>query len=433
MRGLLADRDLRRLLVGQVASLLGDSMMLLVLGVWVKDLTGSSAAAGGVILLIVAPSLAAPLAGYVVDRVRRRRFLVVANVLSALAVLPLLAVGDDGPTWIVLMVAVLYGVSFAFIAPGLAALLQGVIPARELASANGLIQTVKQGLRLVGPLAGAGLYAALGGGAVAVVDAVTFVVAAACLWSMRTADPRPEAMPSRFRVEVAAGLRHIRATPILSRTMKAIAIAVLVVGFDEAVIFAVVEEGLGREPAFLGVISSVQGIGAILGGLTAARLVRRLTEPRALGLGLLGLAAGSGLMASGALAPVLAGAVVFGVGLTWAVVAFNTLIQTRTPSHLLGRTASAAEVTIAAPQTLSIGLGALAVSQIDYRLLLLAMFVVMGGCGAWLFRPRRRGSGSDPHAGARSHLITRDGRTHGRSPGPTLPPCSSSGSSCSAC
>ena len=135
-------------------------------------------------------------------------------------------------------------------------------------------------------------------------------------------------------------------------------------------------------------ISSVQGIGAILGGLTAARLVRRLTEPRALGLGLLGLAAGSGLMASGALAPVLAGAVVFGVGLTWAVVAFNTLIQTRTPSHLLGRTASAAEVTIAAPQTLSIGLGALAVSQIDYRLLLLAMFVVMGGCGAWLFLPR---------------------------------------------
>ena len=386
MRGLLAERDLRRLFLGQVASLLGDSMMLLVLGVWVKDLTGSSAAAGGVILLIVAPSLGAPLAGYVVDRVRRRRFLVVANVLSAVAVVPLLLVGDDGPTWIVLAVAVLYGVSFAFMAPGMAALLQGVIPARELASANGLIQTVKQGLRLVGPLAGAGLYAALGGGAVAVVDALTFVIAAVCLWSMRTADPRPEAMPSRFRVEVAAGLRHIRSTPVLWRTIKAITIAVLVVGFDEAVIFAVVEEGLGREPAFLGVISSAQGIGAIFGGLTAARLVRRLTEPPALGLGLLGLAAGSGLMAAGALAPVLAGSVVFGVGLTWAIVAFNTLIQTRTPSHLLGRTASAAEVTIAAPQTLSIGLGALAVSQIDYRLLLLAMCIVMGGCGLWLLR-----------------------------------------------
>ena len=387
MRGLLAERDLRRLFLGQVASLLGDSMMLLVLGVWVKDLTGSSAAAGGVILLIVAPSLGAPLAGYVVDRVRRRRFLVVANVLSAVAVLPLLVVGDDGPTWIVLVVAVLYGVSFAFMAPGMAALLQGVIPARELAAANGLIQTVKQGLRLVGPLAGAGLYAALGGGAVAVVDALTFVVAAACLWSMRTADPRPEAMPSRFRVEVAAGLRHIRSTPVLWRTIKAIAIAVLVVGFDEAVIFAVVEEGLGREPAFLGVISSAAGHRRDLRG--ADRGPARPPPHRAAGAGPRAARPGCGQRADGrrrVLAPVLAGSIVFGVGLTWAIVAFNTLIQTRTPSHLLGRTASAAEVTIAAPQTLSIGLGALAVSQIDYRLLLLAMCIVMGGCGLWLLR-----------------------------------------------
>ena len=206
VRGLLADRDLRRLFVGQVASLLGDSMMLLVLGVWVKDLTGSSAAAGGVILLIVAPSLAAPLAGYVVDRVRRRRFLVVANVLSALAVLPLLAVGDDGPTWIVLVVAVLYGVSFAFMAPGMAALLQAVVPMRELASANGLIQTVKQGLRLLGPLAGAGLYAAARwwGGGRRRCDHLRRSRRPAC-GRCGPPIPRPEAMPSRFRVEVSAG------------------------------------------------------------------------------------------------------------------------------------------------------------------------------------------------------------------------------------
>ena len=387
VRRLMADRDLRRLFVGQTASLLGDSMMLLALAVWVKDLTGSNGAAGGVILLIVAPSLGAPLAGYVVDRVRRRRFLVVANLLSALAVLPLLAVGDDGPTWLVLVVAVLYGVSFAFIGPGMSALLQAVVPTDELAHANGLIQTVKQGLRLVGPLMGAGLYAAIGGGAVAIVDAATFLVAAACLWSMRTTDPVPEAMPSRLRVEMAAGMRHIRATPVLSRTVLATAVAVLVVGFDEAVIFAVVEDGLHRDPAFIGVLSSGQGVGAVLGGLIVARLIGRYGEPRVLGVGLLALAAGCALMGTGALAPVMVGALVFGMGLTWVIVAFNTLIQTRTPGHLVGRTASAVGVAIGAPQTLSIGLGALAVSQIDYRLLLLAMVVVLTGCGAALLRP----------------------------------------------
>jgi hypothetical protein len=46
VRRLLAERHLRWLFLGQAVSLLGDSMMLLVLGVWTKDLTGSSGAAG---------------------------------------------------------------------------------------------------------------------------------------------------------------------------------------------------------------------------------------------------------------------------------------------------------------------------------------------------------------------------------------------------
>jgi uncharacterized membrane protein YfcA len=85
---------------------------------------------------------------------------------------------------------------------------------------------------------------------------------------------------------------------------------------------------------------------------------------------------------------VLAGSLVFGAGLTWVVVAIHTLIQTRTPPHLVGRTASATEVVVAMPQTLSIGLGALAVARVDYRLLLVAMVVVLAGCGASLLRHR---------------------------------------------
>jgi MFS family permease len=399
MRRLLADRDLRRLFLGQLVSLLGDSMMLLVLGVWVKAITGSSALAGAVILLIVAPGLAAPLTGYVVDRVRRRRFLVFANLLSALAVLPLLAVGASGPLWILFAVALLYGVSFAFFSPGMSALLQAIVPKEGLAPANGLIQTVKQGLRLVGPLLGAGLYAAFGGATVAIIDAATFVVAAVCLWSMRTPDPVPEAMPSHFRGEVLAGLRHIRAAPVLLRTVATVAVSVLVVGFDEAVSFAIVDDGLHRPPAFLGVLGSTQGVGAIVGGITAATLIRRRAEPYALGLGLVAMAVGCALMAAPALVPVRAGVAIFGMGLTWVVVAFNTLIQTRTPGHLVGRTWAAADVAITAPQTLSIGIGALAVSVFDFRVLLVAEVVVLAACAVVLLRPHPSDAVDDRLAG----------------------------------
>lgn len=61
MRRVLARREMRLYLAGQVLSLFGDSAMWLALGVWAKVLTGSSAAAGMVMFFIAAPSLLSPL------------------------------------------------------------------------------------------------------------------------------------------------------------------------------------------------------------------------------------------------------------------------------------------------------------------------------------------------------------------------------------
>ena len=46
MRRVLARGDLRLYVAGQVLSLFGDSAMWLALGIWAKQLTGSSGAAG---------------------------------------------------------------------------------------------------------------------------------------------------------------------------------------------------------------------------------------------------------------------------------------------------------------------------------------------------------------------------------------------------
>ena len=55
MRRLLRHRDARLLVVGQTLSVFGDRAMFLALGVWVKELTGSSAAAGLVFFAYAAP------------------------------------------------------------------------------------------------------------------------------------------------------------------------------------------------------------------------------------------------------------------------------------------------------------------------------------------------------------------------------------------
>jgi Na+/melibiose symporter-like transporter len=111
MRALLADRDARLLLVGQGLSLFGDRAMYLVLGIWMKTLTGSNAQAGLVFFVLAVPGLIAPAFGLVVDRVRKRPLMIAADLVVALVLGALLLVHDRGDVWIIYAVTFVYGAS----------------------------------------------------------------------------------------------------------------------------------------------------------------------------------------------------------------------------------------------------------------------------------------------------------------------------------
>ena len=185
-------------------------------------------------------------------------------------------------------------------------------------------------------------------------------------------------------VQVAAGVRHIARTAGLRRIVFVTGLALLVVGFIETAIFAVLQHGLHRPPSFLGVLSVAQGVGAIAGGVTASNALRRFGDGRTLGVGVLLFAAGDALFLVPSLVPVLAGFAIAGAGLSWAVVAFGTAIQLRTPSDLQGRVYSASDMILVTPQTLSIALGAALITVVDYRILIVVMGVVAGGCGVFM-------------------------------------------------
>jgi MFS family permease len=397
MRELLRIRDARVYLAGQACSLFGDSALLLVLAIWVKQLTGSAGQAGLVFFSFALGTLLGPLTGVIVDRVRRRRLLVVANVASALAVLPLLAVGGAGHVWLIYAVAFLYGLSYVVISAAQSALLTTLLPADLLIDANGLLQTVREGLRLVAPLTGAGLFAAFGATVIVLLDATTFLVAAIALLTLRTREPKPaRAGSAETRLsELLAGARHIAHTRDLRRMVIALGVALLAIGFCESAMFEVVAHGLHRPPAYLGVLLSVQGVGAVLGGITASRVARRVGESALTAAGLACFAIGCALLAVDLVPVIHLGVILFGFGLPWIVVGEITLVQRRTPHALQGRTFSAAELLTGLPQTLSIAVGALLVGLVDYRLLLVAIALVVGAAGVYLVserRPRLAGS-----------------------------------------
>lgn len=385
MRSLLRSRDARLLLGGETVSLFGDWALLIVLGIWAKSLTGSNAAAGLVFFVFAAGRLGAPLTGLLADRVRRRRLMIAADVFLAVTVLLLLLVHDRGDAWLLYAVAFLYSVGGSVFDSARAALLRLVFPEKMLPEANGLLQTITQGLRLVAPLAGAGLYALVGGGAVAMLDAASFLVSAAALSLLHVHEESPEPHERTFAAEVSAGARHILATPALRTMLVGTAVAMLVIGFAETFVFALID-AIGKSPSFLGVTSTMQGAGAIAGGLSAAPMVRRVGDVRIVGIGVAGFALGDLLFLVPNLVTVFVGFFIAGFAVTWAIVAFMTALQTRTPLPLQGRVSAAADLALTVPQTLSIAVGAALSTLVPYQALIVAMAVVTALAALYLTR-----------------------------------------------
>lgn len=285
VRDVPAGRDVRFFVLGQILSTAGDTALWIALGIWIKTLTGSAAAAGLAFFMVTLGSLGGPFGGMLADRVRRRLLLIVVNLATAALVLLLLLVDSKERVWLIYVVLAGYGLSGAVTNSAQTALLRAMVPIRQLGGVNSVLQTAQQGLRLVTPLIGAGRLAAFGAGPVIIGDAVTFVIAAGALMALRFREEKPGPRRGRWLAEVSAGGRHILRTIPLCQLAVAAMLALTAFGLSETVVFAVVDDGLGRPDTFLGFLISAQGVGAIAAGVVATRLMRRVGEGVLVGLG----------------------------------------------------------------------------------------------------------------------------------------------------
>lgn len=395
MKSLLRRSDVRLLLAGQSLSMFGDWMMVIVLGIWMKVLTQSNSAAGLVFFVFAAASLVAPLGGLIVDRLPKRPIMIATHLGLAAVMLTLLLVHGRGDAWLLYVVTAVYGLGGDVFAAARASMMKAMLPDELLGDANAAFQSLREGLRLVAPLAGAGLFAVTSGGVVALVDAGTFAASAATLVALRFAEPAAAPREHHFLREVSAGLTHIWRVPALRQLTIGVSATMLVIGFSETLLFAITA-ALHRSPSFIGVLGTAQGIGSVAGGLTASRLLRRLGDLRTAGVGVALFAVGDAMWLFPSLPFVMAGMGVAGLGIVWAVVAIGTAYQRRSGQEIQGRVSAAANMLFSVPQTISIAAGAALISLVDYKVEILAMFVGVGLSALYLLTRGRAETQLDP-------------------------------------
>lgn len=284
-RPLWRQRDFGIFWAAQTLSVLGDSFALIALPLLVLQATGSLARMGLLTAVGGAASvLAAVFAGALVDRVDRRRLLIVCDLVRMVlyGVIPL--VWLFGPqVWLLYVVLPLCEAVGMLFAVGYVTVVRSLVGTEQLTDANGRLNATAAAAGVLGPLC-AGLVAAWTGPAAAVwVNAGSFAVSAACMFFVRFA-PRSgdDGIPAKgtgaigLWRDLRTGVSFLYGHPVLrSLTALLFVFSFLTLGMTDLVIYHV-KHDLGHDDGTVGTVMAVGALGTIVGALLVARIRRGL-------------------------------------------------------------------------------------------------------------------------------------------------------------
>jgi MFS family permease len=342
-----ARRNLWPLVGGQSISLFGDYLAFwLVLPVFVRDATSSATQ----LALLNAIETSAILgfgflAGVLLDRVRVRRALVLADVarMVAFALLAVAVAADAGEVWMAFGVAFVVGSMSTVFDSGLESYMPTVLTDDLLVRANTAIW-VSRNLAQTGGFVAAGFIIA-GSGGIAVafaLDAATYAASIIGLLLLREVRPRPPVESEPVWPAIRTGLRALWASAPLRWATGAAALANLAFAPLAAVMTLYAEAELGIDSdRTLGIFFAGFSLIGALGLTLAPRIVRVIGLGRSVVVGGFvfgGGAIGAGL-ASGAWAVIPFGIAMAGVSVIQ--IAFVTLRQRLTAPETRGRVIAA--------------------------------------------------------------------------------------------
>ncbi len=374
--------DFWKFWAGQTISNLGGSVTMFAVPLLVYKLTGSA-----LNLAIAAAMTNLPyllfglLIGAYVDRVNRKRLMIVVDLLRMVVIgtIPLFAVLGVLHVWWIYAVGFLTSTLSIFFDAGEFAAIPSLVNRDNLIVANGRIQASYSAASVAGPLLAGLALAAIPLTAVFLIDASSFAVSALSLAvigaSFNVAGE--ERQPRHILRDVSEGLRYVLGHPVLRMISAMMALVNFVdsTAWAQVVLFS--KQRLSATDSQVGLLFSAGSFGVVILGLLAGQFRKRWSFST--------VALGS-LMASGVLLIVFALMRSFWLALpVWAAIGglgilFNiqtsSLRQAIVPNYLLGRIMSIASVLAWSAIPLGSLLGGIVIERTH------DLVIVYGGIGA---------------------------------------------------
>ena len=331
-----------------MVSVIGSWMQTVAVGALIVAHTGKATwavvvAAGGFLPI----GLLSPVGGALADRIPRRAALVMGNLLAgavALAIALLVAAGRASPELLTLLVTAQGAVS-AMVGPFQQAILPDLVPQKEFLAAVSLNSAQFNLGRVIGPALAGVTIASFGYPVAFVANAASFLAVVVALFFIRLASPPGRAEQTGLLTSLRLGARATRAEPGCRAAIGTIAL----VGLSASPFIALVpvmahrltHAGARGIASATGLLTTAQGIGAVVGALAIAPLAARFGRGRIL-IG--SLAVLPPVLILYGFAPSLAFALpaLFVVGLVYISVlsGLSTVVQLRAPAELRGRVLS---------------------------------------------------------------------------------------------
>ena len=291
MRGALSllrrNPDFRNLYLAQVISYGGDWFLVVALFGLVLELTGSPVLVALVVVAQLVPYVVlSPVAGTLVDRLDRKRIMIVADLARVALCLGFLLVNGRGDVWLIFVLQVGLATFGSVFEPASVAAVPNLVDRDDLPTANTLTGSAWGTMLAVGAALGGLVATLLGRDAAFVGDALSFALSAVFLLRIRR--PFAEAVREEHPGLVAATAEAIRYSRQDHRVLALLAVkgGFGVAGGVISLLPVFATEVFREGDAGIGILMAARGLGALAGPFLARAIAGDTDRELFTGIGL---------------------------------------------------------------------------------------------------------------------------------------------------